>query len=350
MHVYSAGQWVLLFFFYCFCGWVWESCYVSVCQRRWVNRGFLRGPLLPIYGSGAIIILFVTLPVAGNLWLVWLFGMLAATALEYVTGAAMEALFKVRYWDYSKQKFNLNGHICLSSSIAWGFFSILLVRFIHPPIGRLLADVPAWLVDPLALVLTAVFTVDVVQSVQAALDLKEVLSKLTEENEELRRLAKRAEVAAAFAEDDLRKFRERTEVEKLLLQKRIEEELEEQRQARQDRKIRRREVADNALRRRTASKLEALRNIAEVLEDARDHLEDARDHLEDAMDNSEGLAAGTRQELEEAIARLHRWESAIQSRGTRVYHRSLRILRANPSARVREELGEVLETLRKLGE
>ena len=201
MHVYSAGQWVLLFFFYCFCGWVWESCYVSLCQRHWVNRGFLRGPLLPIYGSGAIIILFVTLPVAGNLWLVWLFGMLAATALEYVTGAAMEALFKVRYWDYSKQKFNLNGHICLSSSIAWGFFSILLVRFIHPPIGRLLADVPAWLVDPLALVLTAVFTVDVVQSVQAALDLKEVLSKLTEENEELRRLAKRAEVAAAFAEE-----------------------------------------------------------------------------------------------------------------------------------------------------
>ena len=212
MHVYSAGQWVLLFFFYCFCGWVWESCYVSVCQRRWVNRGFLRGPLLPIYGSGAIIILFATLPVAGNLWLVWLLGMLAATALEYVTGAVMEALFKVRYWDYSKQKFNLNGYICLSSSIAWGFFSILLVKFIHPPIARLLADVPSWLVDPLALVLTAVFTVDVVQSVQAALDLKEMLSKLTEENEELRRLAKRAEVAAAFAEDDLRRFREKTEL------------------------------------------------------------------------------------------------------------------------------------------
>ena len=143
MHVYSAGQWVLLFFFYCFCGWVWESCYVSLCQRHWVNRGFLRGPLLPIYGSGAIIILFATLPVAGNLWLVWLLGMLAATALEYVTGAVMEALFKVRYWDYSDKKCNLNGYICLSSSIAWGFFSILLVRFIHPPIGRLLADVPA---------------------------------------------------------------------------------------------------------------------------------------------------------------------------------------------------------------
>ena len=64
MYVYTPGQWALLFFFYCFCGWVWESCYVSARQRQWVNRGFLHGPLLPIYGSGAIIILFVTLPVA----------------------------------------------------------------------------------------------------------------------------------------------------------------------------------------------------------------------------------------------------------------------------------------------
>lgn len=107
MHVYTTGQWVLLFFFYCLCGWVWESCYVSLCQRHWVNRGFLHGPLLPIYGSGAIIILLATIPVAEDLRLVWLFGMLAATALEYVTGDVMERIFKVRYWDYSNQKFNL---------------------------------------------------------------------------------------------------------------------------------------------------------------------------------------------------------------------------------------------------
>lgn len=73
--------------------------------------------------------------------------------------------------------------------------------------GRLLADVPSWVVDPLALALTAAFTVDVVRSVQAALDLREMLVKLTEENEDLRRLARRAEIIAAFAEDDLRRFR-----------------------------------------------------------------------------------------------------------------------------------------------
>ena len=158
MYVYTPGQWALLFFFYCFCGWVWESCYVSAKQRHWVNRGFLHGPLLPIYGSGAIIILFATLPVADSFWLVYFLGMLAATALEYVVGAVMEQLFKVRYWDYTKQPFNLHGYICLTSSIAWGFFSDLLIYVIHPPIDKLLHKLPALLVNPLAAVIAVLFS------------------------------------------------------------------------------------------------------------------------------------------------------------------------------------------------
>lgn len=198
MYVYSLGQWLLFFFLYCFLGWVWESCYVSAKRRQWVNRGFLHGPMLPIYGTGAVIILLATIPVRDSLWLVFLLGMLAATALEYVTGAAMEALFKVRYWDYSKQPFNLNGYICLTSSLAWGAFSILLVRFLHPPVEDLVLRLPTFLVDPLAFLLTIAVTVDAVRSFQAAMDLREVLTRLTEENEDLRRLAKRVEVISAF--------------------------------------------------------------------------------------------------------------------------------------------------------
>ena len=255
----------------------------------------------------------------------------------------MEALFKVRYWDYSDKKCNLNGHICLSSSIAWGFFSILLVKFIHPPIARLLADVPAWLVDPLALALTVVFTVDVVQSVQAALDLREVLSKLTEENEDLRRLAKRAEVAAAFAEDDLRRFREKTELEKRLLQSRMEAELEEQRQAREERRDRRQERLEDSLRRRTEVKLDILDTISDALESCRDHLADIPDLTADAL-------AERRADLTEAIEKVRDRKAAIRARTARTYQRSLRILRANPSAKARQELSEALDALRKLGD
>ena len=209
MYVYSLGQWLLFFFLYCFLGWVWESCYVSAKRRQWVNRGFLHGPMLPIYGTGAVIILLATIPVRDSLWLVFLLGMLAATALEYVTGAAMEALFKVRYWDYSKQPFNLNGYICLTSSLAWGAFSILLVRFLHPPVEDLVLRLPAFLADPLAFLLTIAVTVDAVRSFQAAMDLREVLTRLTEENEDLRRRTDAKLTALANIQEALEAYRDR---------------------------------------------------------------------------------------------------------------------------------------------
>ena len=88
----------LLFFSYSFLGWVWECLYVSLRRREWINRGFLRGPWLPIYGTGAVLILLATLPVRESGALVFLLGMVTATALEYVTGAAIEKIFHVRYW------------------------------------------------------------------------------------------------------------------------------------------------------------------------------------------------------------------------------------------------------------
>ena len=342
MYVYTPGQWALLFFFYCFCGWVWESCYVSAKQRQWVNRGFLHGPLLPIYGSGAIIILFVTLPVADNLWLVYVLGMLVATLLEYVVGAVMEQLFKVRYWDYTKQPCNLHGYICLTSSIAWGFFSILLVRFIHPPIDRLLHKLPDLLVNPLAGVIAALFIWDTVKSTRAAIDLREVLTKLTEENEELRKLAQKAEAAQARTEEELRAFREKTSLDKYLLQAYLADELEARRTAKRVRKQRRREMVENAFRRRVESKLEVLSNIAQALEKTRAALDDGID------EPGEKALAQHREELDTLIAAVRQKETQVRTRSIQRYEATLRILRANPTAKAKEELGEALASLRKL--
>ena len=342
MYVYTLGQWLLFFFLYCFLGWVWESCYVSARQRRWVNRGFLHGPLLPIYGFGAVIILWATLPVRGSLPLIFLLGMLAATALEYVTGAAMEALFKVRYWDYSGKPFNLNGHICLTCSLAWGAFSVLLVKVLHPPFEDLVLRLPAFLADALACVLTVYFTADTVRSFQAAMDLREVLTRLTEENEDLRRLAKRAEVISAFAEEDLRRFRERTEVERLLRQERWEDTLQQLRDARIKRARRRQLLLEESLRRRTTAKLKALDNIREALEAYRDRLETARDLTGEALE-------ARMAEVQQLLEQLRDREAAIRTRTARRYRQSLRILRGNPSATAKA-FSEALESLRKLGD
>lgn len=334
---YTLDQWLLFFFFYCLVGWVWESCYVSVLQHRWVNRGFLHGPLLPIYGSGAIIILLATLRVQDNLWLVYLFGMVAATVLEYDTGAAMEALFHVRYWDYTAHRFNLHGYICLSSTLAWGAFSILLVRFIHPPVAELLVKIPAVWTEPVAFALVAGTTVDAVQSFRAAFDLREMLTKLTEENEDLRRLAKRAEVVSAFAEEDLQRFRERTQLDRILLADQMEAERARLDEAHAMRVLRREEQLEESLRRRTEARLKALRGVAEALESC-------REKLEPVGEKAEVLRA----ELTGALEKLRAQEARILSRSTRAYVRALRILRGNPTATAKR-YAEALENLRAVG-
>lgn len=200
MHAYYLTQWILFFFIYSFIGWVWESCYVSVRKRRWVNRGFLHGPMLPIYGSGALVILISTIGVRENPWLIFLFGMLAATVLEYITGAVMEKMFHVRYWDYSRQKLNLNGYICVSSSLCWGVFSVLLVRAVHIPVERAVLDIPLFITDGAALVLTVIMTVDLTQSFNEAMDLKQVLAQLEESKEQIGEMQEKLLQLEEFAE------------------------------------------------------------------------------------------------------------------------------------------------------
>jgi uncharacterized membrane protein len=340
MHTYTASQWILFFFFYCFCGWLWESCYVSVRQHRWVNRGFLHGPLLPIYGFGAIIILLATIRVQSQDGLVFLFGMIAATALEYVTGYVMERLFQVRYWDYSHQRFQLNGYICLSSSLAWGVFSVLLVRFVHPPIAELLVRIPALVSEIGAYVLVAVTSMDAVQSFRAAMDLKEVLTRLTEENEELRRLARRAEVVSAFAADDLRRFREKTTLDRSLLAEALEARYNQHLEERQSRRQRRQAQLEEALHRRTENKLQALQAIAEALENYRDQLTEPDQLTNQTLEQR-------RAEVDGWLERLRDREASIRTRSTRTYRQALRILRGNPSASA-HRFPEVMDALRRL--
>jgi len=188
MYTYSLVQWILFFYIYCFFGWCFESAYVSLKEHHFVNRGFLRLPMLPIYGSGALAILIVTIPVKTYIGLVYVAGMISATLLELVTGAAMEAIFKVRYWDYSNQRFNYKGHICLSSSIAWGFLSILLTEVIHTPVERLVLGMNVAVKWTLFAIVSVLFVSDLFVSVKTAWDMRKLLErmeKLKETAEEL---------------------------------------------------------------------------------------------------------------------------------------------------------------------
>lgn len=196
---YTLIDWFLFFYIYCFLGWCVESTYVSLQKGHPVNRGFMRGPFLPIYGCGAVIMLFVTIPVRQNLFLTFLFGAIGASILEYVTGALMEALFKVRYWDYSNQPFNLNGHICLGTTLAWGCFTLLLVKVLHAPVEHVVMLLYPRLKGLLVLLLTIVVTADFTLSFKAALDFRDLLAKMNTAKEELDRIQTRLDAIIAFS-------------------------------------------------------------------------------------------------------------------------------------------------------
>lgn len=190
MYGYSVVQWLFFFYFYCFFGWCFESTYVSIKSRRPVNRGFMRGPFLPIYGCGGIMMLVVSGPFLDkeppwNYVCIYLAGCLGATALEYVTGVLMESLFKVRYWDYSQNKFNFQGHICLGSSLAWGVLTLLMTQLIQPRVEVLVLAIPGNALTVVTVVLTAGIGADFALSFKAALDLRDVLEKLDKARAEM---------------------------------------------------------------------------------------------------------------------------------------------------------------------
>lgn len=164
MYTYTLYEWVLIFYIYCFLGWIIESSIVSYRQKRFVNRGFLKIPMLPIYGSGAVIVLIVCLPLSKNIILIYFAGMILATVLEYFVGYFMEKMFKIKYWDYSNDKYNFRGRICLESSLFWGILSVVLIKVLHKPINILVLDLESVIVNFTVIVVSFIFVTDFVYS------------------------------------------------------------------------------------------------------------------------------------------------------------------------------------------
>ena len=209
---YTFLQIVVFFFIYCFLGWIWETCYVSLRKHRFVNRGFRHGPLIPIYGFGAMTILFATLPLKGNAFLVFIGGMLASTVLELTTGCAMEWMFHVRYWDYSNIPTNIRGYVSLPTSVVWGGLSLLIVYGIHAPIERFVLGFTRLQTEVITMLLVSLGSMDLALSIREALDLKEILANISElEHMYRRREQNRVNMIVALLDSDLEKLRERME-------------------------------------------------------------------------------------------------------------------------------------------
>jgi len=175
MKVLSFYQIFLLFIIYSFIGWFCEVLYCSFGQKKFVNRGFLYGPICPIYGCGGIMIFAFLMPLSGNIFLLFFASMIVTSAIEYFASWVMEKLFDAKWWDYSNYRFNIHGRICLLNSTLFGVMGVVAVRFVHPFILALLYQLNDFWTNFLALTFLSIFIVDLFFTLRSLINFKSYL-------------------------------------------------------------------------------------------------------------------------------------------------------------------------------
>ncbi len=206
-------KYTLTFVIYAFIGYICEVIYCSVGQRRLVNRGFLYGPWLPIYGFGGLIVNIFLIPLKAYPVLVFLLGVILTSIVEYIGSWGLEKIFSIKLWDYSKHFCNINGRVCLLNSTLFGVMSISLVYLVQPWIDSLIELVPYIVQYYLADVLRLLFAVDLTLSVIKMNAFKKALGEAIDKAREIEEKAK--EYAEAGKAEAQREYKARMSREML---------------------------------------------------------------------------------------------------------------------------------------
>lgn len=182
-------QLLWIFFLYAFLGWCTEVSYAALRTGKFVNRGFLNGPICPIYGCGVVVVLAGLEPLKGNFVLLFLGSVVLTSALEWATGFVLEKLFRQRWWDYSDKPFNLGGYICLEFSVMWGFACLFVVDILHPSIEFFIRLIPHALGWVLLGLFSAAMAVDLAATVRT-------IAKINRQLDQIDQLARRLKTAS----------------------------------------------------------------------------------------------------------------------------------------------------------
>lgn len=177
----GAAQWIhwlLAFFAYSFFGWCCECAYCLFVQGQFVNRGFLNGPVCPVYGFGALSVIWMLTPLSHDTVLLFIAGTIVTSVLEYATGWLLETLFHTKWWDYSQFKYNLHGRVWLGNSVLFGVLAVLTVRMLHPFLWHVIGALHPVALIWIASACTTLFAVDLFLSVLTTLQLTGKLEKI----------------------------------------------------------------------------------------------------------------------------------------------------------------------------
>ena len=166
----------LLFWFFSILGWILEVIVCSITDKKFVNRGFLIGPYCPIYGFGSLIMLSIS-PFKDYLFICFVMALTLCSILEYFASYLMEKLFKIRWWDYSNDAFNINGRVCLRNAIAFGALGVLFTKILNPWYFSMIDNLNYNTLLMISIIVFIVTFVDVLVSFKAMNSLKNIISK-----------------------------------------------------------------------------------------------------------------------------------------------------------------------------
>ena len=154
----------LKFILFSMIGYIVEMVECAIDEGRWNNRGFLCGPILPIFGIGSMALIYLLEPFSYNPILIFVLGILITTSLEYFGGWFIEKTFKNKWWDYSKERFNLQGRICLKNSLLFGVGTLLIIYVANPYISNFLIEIKDSVLITLTVIIGIIFLLDTIYS------------------------------------------------------------------------------------------------------------------------------------------------------------------------------------------
>lgn len=169
---------IIYFAIYAFLGWCVEVAYAALDTGKFVNRGFLNGPVCPIYGFGVVFIIVLLTPIENNFFMLFIGAVVITSFIEYVTGFVLEKIFNNRWWDYSDMPFNIRGYICLKFSLIWGIASIFVIKVVHAVVYDVVSFIPNLVGIILIAIIIISFLIDFIAAVQTVLKLNVRLRKI----------------------------------------------------------------------------------------------------------------------------------------------------------------------------
>lgn len=177
------------FFVYGMLGWCAEVMYATLVERVFVNRGFLNGPICPIYGVGTITVLLFLDPLRANLGILYVASAVLVTLIEGITGYLLDKIFHHKWWDYSSHPFNIGGYVCLLFSLLWGVALVIIVRVVHPAIQKGIRLIPHTAGVVLLVILSGALLADLYVTVAGILKLNKRLEAMEKIAAELKALS-----------------------------------------------------------------------------------------------------------------------------------------------------------------